>query len=291
MNPNDPISAPVSDPNEFAAQLGRAWLELHPRQDREHAVPGTRFRHSDAASCDRQLSYKLTDTEPTEPLSINSLWTFRVGQLVHDDWQPALARAFPDVQLEVKGTSLATDGSFHSDGTILWPTGELDVVEVKSINGFGFKFMVGSRGKARGPRHSALVQLACNTVSTEGARGGWLVYVSIENMSVKEAAKANFSPLDRMMKVTWYSRGQLEPIAAAEFNRVNRIIDLVDSDMLGARRIPDPELPADHIVTNPATGEWQVLDDQGATLELGSTWQCEYCAFRSKCIEDGPTPG
>lgn len=279
----------LNDPDAYNHALATAWLGLHD-DDPRPLVNGTRYRHSWAAKCSRALSYAITQTPESDPLTINSRWTFRLGQLVHDDWQAALTEAFPEAHIEVEGVNPTVDGGFHADGVIYLADDQALVVELKSINGFGFKRMIGTRSKPEGPRWSAVVQTALNAHATPNCVGALLTYISLENVSVNEAAKNNLSPIDRFMHTYRYSMADLNVIAKQEQLRVRKVLALVDDDMLGPRQIPDPEIPDDAVITDPASGRWEVLDSGGGTLDVGKTWHCDYCNQRSRCIEDGPSP-
>jgi hypothetical protein len=279
--------------------LARAWLELQGDTSLPHAVEGSRIRHSWAAKCARALRYEIDGVPASNPPDVASQWTFRLGHLVHDEIQGALVEMFPDCAIEVKYPNPEVDGSFTLDAEIRWndaPYSEVDgpgsdapvhVVEIKSINGFGFKKMIGTRGKAEGPRHSALLQLALNANATPGCTGGWLIYASLENISVGEAERNELSVLDRFLKVTWYPIDQLTPLAVLEEKRMRQVLDEADAGTKTARVIPDPDIPPDAVVIDPTKGTYAVLDANGGILDTGSTWQCDYCNFRTTCIEDG----
>lgn len=276
--------------------IARTWLEQRGDTSLPHAVKGSRIRHSWAAKCARALRYEVDGVAPTEPPDIASQWTFRLGHLVHDEIQAALVEAFPDCTIEVKHPNPEVDGSFTLDAEINWGGpekpewtrgSEVHVVEIKSINGFGFKKMVGTRGKAEGPRHSALLQLALNANATPGCMGGWLIYASLENISPNEADRNNLTVLDRFLKVTWYPVEQLTPLARLEEARMRQILDEADAGTPTARVIPDPDIPPGAVVTDPSKGTWVVFGQSGEKQDVGSTWQCGYCDHRTTCIEEG----
>jgi len=272
--------------------LARTWLEQQGDTSLPHAVEGSRIRHSWAAKCARALRYEIDGVPASNPPDVASQWSFRLGHLVHDEIQAALVEMFPNCAIEVKYPNPEVDGSFTLDAEIDWLTddgedAEAHVVEIKSINGFGFKKMIGTRGRAEGPRHSALLQLALNANATPYCRGGWLIYASLENISVGEAERNDLTVLDRFLKVTWYPIDQLTPLAKLEEERFRQVLDEADAGTPTPRVIPDPDIPAGAVVTDPTRGEWKVLDANGGILDTGTTWQCSYCNFRTTCIEDG----
>ncbi len=270
--------------------LARTWLEQQGDTSLPHAVEGSRIRHSWAAKCARALRYEIDGIPASNPPDVASQWTFRLGHLVHDEIQGALVKMFPDCEIEVKHPNLKVDGSFTLDAEIAWDAMgmEIHVVEVKSINGFGFKKMIGTRGKAEGPRASALLQLALNASATPRCTGGWLIYASLENVSVGEAERNNLSVLDRWLKVTWYPVEQLAPLAKAEEARMRQVLAEADAGEPTLRVIPDPDIPPGAVIIDPTKGMWGVRDkDHHGIVDTGTTWACDYCDHRSTCIEEG----
>lgn len=336
----------AGDVEVFRTAVSESWLEHYERVERERwgaddrpiEPAGARTRASWAANCARELGYKIMGEEQTEPPSIASKWTFRMGNLVGDDWQPALTAAF-DAELEVVGSYLDGEGGIHLDAKLtlddfcgacagagerfvvgLSAEGETDpcpecagtgdgrcqVVELKSRNGFGFKKMIGDRGTPEGPRTSEMTQLAIQAANTPGCIGGWLLVVALENLSVNAAEKAGVDEIGRFLKAYYFPIDQLRGIAEREEKRVARVLEIVDARLvaiaerkgghgpgddahlppLPPRAIPDPEIPAQARITDPASGRWELVVD-GELRDFGETWRCSYCSFRSRCIRDG----
>jgi hypothetical protein len=280
-------------PEAFTQGLARSWTALNPHEDRPHATEGSRFRHSWSGKCARALQYLIQGVEPSDPLGVESYWTFAVGQFAHDTWQAALEHMMPGVELEMGIPSIDVHGSASLDAGIFYDDGTAQAVEIKSLNGYGYKRMVGAGTKKEGPRSSAVLQLAMNahaladhTRVTE-VTGGWLLVVAVENISVGVAARSNISNLNRFMKAYYFTRAELEELAVPEVARVITVLKAVDARLMVPRVIPDPELPPNAMVTDPRTGTWQVLAGEGQVVDAGKTWHCDYCDFRSQCIEDG----
>lgn len=284
----------AGDSDMMRRLLARTWLEQRGDTSLAFAVEGTRVRHSWAGTCARALHYRIADVPESNPPDIASQWVFRLGHLIHDEWQQALAVMFPDCGIEVKHANPVIDGSFTLDAEIQWPhenqmdRGEVHVIEIKSTGGFAFKKQNGARGK-EGPRHTALLQLALNATATPGCTGGWLITAATENTSVGEAERHDLTTLDRFLLVHWYPLAQLSRLAELEQLRMNEVKANVDDGTLTPRIIPDPELPPGAKIDDPTTGSWSVKDRTGATVDVGKTWNCLYCSFQAKCLEDGPS--
>lgn len=308
----------------------------------DFAVPGTRFRASWAAKCARAMSYEilLHDAEvdvavshaagwprgteweeqhgrllaeaerwaPTEPMTVTNHWTFRLGSLVHEEIQRAVAGAYPGAGIEVK-VDLRPDvnGSGTMDvvitldkagalalGLICAPNHDafVIVIELKSINGFGFKSSAsGFKGGAQGPRHSAVVQ---GSLTATALDADLLVigYFSLEQIGPDLVKLVEYGEVGRFMAGWSFTADQFRPIAEREHRRVARILDLVDAGKLAPRAIDDPEIPTAARITDPMKGSkgmWVVVDKTTDTIvQSGQTWHCAYCNHRSRCNEDGP---
>lgn len=283
--------------------IARSWMTQHPHEDRPFAVEGSLFRHSWAGKCARQTRYYIEGRKETEPPDVAALWVFRMGQLVHDEIEPALQAIMPGVQLEVLCVSPDVDGSCSIDAMLNFGDGTHQTVEIKSLGGFGFKTAVGAGAKKEGPRHSSVAQLALNahaqraelaktkakSIGKEGMLGGWLIMVALENLSVGMAERANRSLTERFMEVVYYPIDELERIAEGEIERVRPILDAhkmstEDEYFITPRDLPEP---AGARVTNPKTGAYDILDDNGEVVDKGKTWMCDYCSYQSECIADG----
>ena len=115
------------------------------------------WRGSMAASCSRQIAYRITDTEISNPLTGADYWRFGLGTMVHNQLKPAIDRWLGKedgvTAIEEAEVELGDYGYGHVDLT-LKAGDKTIVVELKTINGTGFKKAIGGEG----PRHSALVQ-------------------------------------------------------------------------------------------------------------------------------------
>lgn len=159
-------------------------------------------------------------------------------------------------------------------------------IELKTIGGFGMKMLVGARGAAEGPRSSAFLQGALNGLASSADKVV-IVYLSLENLSQREAEKltANPKPWQKFAAEWSYEAEDFLPAAIKEVNRLKRIIEIVDEGGLPPRSIPI-EIPAGARIFDPMKGSWQVQDKDGMITDAGSWWGCQYCSFRDCCDED-----
>lgn len=251
--------------------------------------------------------------QPSNPTTIAGYWTFGLGTAVHEMfqeiivrdaatlWPGASVRIEPKVDLSVIGLA----GSAHTDAVIEWPAhvfvtepepgliiGEDHppkriAIELKSINGFGFKMAIGCRGDAEGPRDSAIVQGALNALALD-VDELVIINLSLESVSPREAQKMGWDESEEWRRFTaeWtFTREEFEPIARAEVKRMNNILTTHDAGLLVPRRVPGT--PPGARITDPSRGQWTVERD-GSILDVGTTWQCGYCNFRDRCTNDGP---
>ena len=112
----------------------------HPR-DLGLAIPEAGpYRGSYASKrCNRQLWYALTQTPESNPNDEASLWQFVLGHIVHDKVQSFANELFDGAEVEVNIdlNSIGIPGSAHADMVVEYK-GKKILVELKSINGFGF---------------------------------------------------------------------------------------------------------------------------------------------------------
>jgi hypothetical protein len=287
---------PVRDPL-FAQILADKWAEDYIDDEvRPTAVP-CRVRHSDAGKCSRALSYKLLGLTVSEPLTEADHYRFNMGTLVHDLFQSVATTLWPGATVETVG-SFGEPNEYgmvlsagHGDLNVQLPAKDDEPlghprhhVELKTINGYGFQRAIGLKGNAQGPRHSAVLQASLNALADDA---DWMtiVYLSLDVIGAKPAEQAGLAPWQRFCAEWRYPREEFEPLARAELARFNEVVMLADEGICAERWIPDPEIPEDALITNPAKGFWTV-QREGRIFNSGDTWHCGYCAYRTKCVED-----
>lgn len=253
--------------------------------ERPHAVAGTRFRHSNAAACARQIAYAALGVPASNPMDLAGMVVTGNGTAKHDEIQAVLMPA-TGLDIEVGCQIPGFDGSGSADG-FLMVDGDPPVKvcwEHKNIGGFAFKMAIGERGAAQGPKHAHVVQGALNALAGD-ADLLVITYMTWEAISVQIAQRKGFTEEGRVAAQWTFERSHWEPLARAEIERVTGILALLDDGQLPARKIPDPELPKAAVITDPTSGQWRVTAEDGDIVDAGTFWACAYCRFQDLCAE------
>ncbi len=283
--------APDPQPR-FISVLVDEWVDA--RDDDKPTALGTPFRHSDAGKCARAISYTAAGIPRSDPMDITGVWNTSLGSLIHDQWQAALQRWWPDASVEVKCSTVGADGSGHIDAvireyrpTILGDAPYTIAYELKTVGGFAFKGAVGAARKgtpAEGPKAAHLLQAAINGRAVD-ADEVIIGYLAKECISARVAKSYGISEVGRFAAEWTLTREQYEPLADLEAERVDGILGLVADGRLAARK--SPEMPPGAEVTDPETGAYEVRlrteDGEVTVTDTGSTWECDYCAHQSLC--------
>jgi hypothetical protein len=261
--------------------------------DRPHAVAGTRFRHSMAGACSRQVAFHALGVQSSNPMDLAGMVVTGNGTAKHDEIQTILmGRLGPALQIEVPCQVPGLDGSGSADGVFLQNRAD-DVAyervcwEHKNVGGFAFKMAIGERGAAQGPKWAHIVQAALNA-KAQDADLVVITYMTWEAVSVNLAKKKGLTEAGRVAAQWTFTREEWEPLADAEIARVSRILALLDEGVLPGRSFPDPELPVGNIVSHPPTGGWEHKDADGQILDAGTFWACGYCRWQDVCAQTKP---
>lgn len=275
---------------EYASAVAMGWYEKYLDAGKDElamAIEGARYRASWAHSCLRELQYRITKTEETDPASVADAWRFDVGHAVHDMVQDGVEAAFPTARREVKVDlrELGIPGAAHLDLLVEDDDGIKTAVEIKSINGFGFKKAATNfDGPPEGPRKSAVTQGALSALALDCDRLK-IMYFSLELLSPSVAAKAGLNgEVGRFVAEWTYERAEFEPIALAEVERVKGVLHHIALRQLAPRW--EPEMPLDARITDVTKGSWYEVDEQGLVVGSGRTWKCDYCSYRTRCGEE-----
>jgi hypothetical protein len=294
---------PDAEPR-FGHLLAEAWAarsqETHQksRADVEHYI-----RLGWAGKCARDIGYRLTDTPPSNPTDVDGYWRMGLGTMVHEQLQDVITELWPHAEVEkvVGAESDETFGFPASGRTDLFiieftdepRPGKRISVEFKTVNGFGFKSMIGAnKGPAEGPKTGALFQAALNG-RAHGADEVVIVYLAFECLSDRVldtlvAKNGGTADASRKFIAEWtYAMSDLDEMVDHELGRLKQIVRLVDAGELAPRFIP-LEMPPRSRIVNPATGAWEQAID-GNVLRGGTTWWCQYCNYRDICTADGPS--
>jgi hypothetical protein len=278
----------------FISVLVDSWAKGN--DEDKPTAKGTRLRHSDSGKCARALSFTAAGFRRSDPMDLSGVWNVSIGTELHTLWQAALVERFPSAQVEVVVGWGDLDASGHIDAVItLHPedTGKhrdwTVAYELKTIGGYGWKMAIGkARGPATGPKPEHMAQCAMNALAVD-ADEMVIGYLSKECVSAGTAGK--LSDLGRFAGEWSFSREAFEPIAIAEKARMKGILDLVDSGLLAARKVPF-EIPPNAEIVDPRTGRWEARED-GQIVDTGTYYMCAgYCSYRTLCAstESGRIP-
>lgn len=241
--------------------------------------------------------------EPSNPPTIADSWRMGIGSMVHEAIEKVLPLAYPGAECEVKVKAHDLDLSMHADvvvrlpsvettdpesGEIMTVPGKVTVIEIKTINGFGFKRALGAarRGDVpEGPRSSAVLQAALTGAEVD-ADEIVVLYLSLELIGKGIAEGRGMSVIDTFCAEWTYPRDEYLPLAQREQTRMQAVVDAVEAGELAPRSISD--LPKGARITNPLKGAWEQRDEAGdKILNVGNTWQCGYCWDLDRCTADG----
>lgn len=286
---NQPTSSPF-----LADILAQAWYARYIERRGEGyapAIPELPYRASSAGfRCDRQLYATLNKVTPSDPFGVADAWRMELGSMVHADLQSLLDELVKvdsswKSEVVVDLRPIGISGSAHADlvwytevGGVLTPD---TVVEVKTINGFGFKRSATNfKGAADGPRSGHILQGAMPAAAL-GAKRLVILYISLENVSPALAAAYSASEVGRFMAEWAYNVADLQPMIQREAARIARVTRYGPDDPVPSAEIHDTEYPLGATIMN-ASGRWE-LREGDKLISAGKTWYCDYCDWRSWC--------
>lgn len=279
-------SSPDAEPrfvHLLVAEMAAANLEAGPKP----TAFGTRVRHSDAGKCARAIGYRAIGLPDSDPMDLPGVWVTSLGTLIHERWQEALRRTYPDAEIEPKLGIEGFDASGHADAVVTLPDRKV-LVELKTTGGFSYKMKVGERGNPEGPSYEHLLQAALNGVAVD-ADEIVIAYIATEAISRQAASrKPHLTEMSRFCAEWTFTRDEFEPLAAMERARLQGILDVVDGGELPKRIIPSPELPHRAEIVDPSKGRWEVRNNEGEIVDTGTFWACMYCSFQSVCATTKP---
>jgi hypothetical protein len=273
-------------PAPLVELLMAEWARLdEDSQTRPMADVDARVRHSWAGMCAHRIGLAVGGEEPSDPLTLGSLWRFAVGRAIHTLWQPTLAEAlktqgWTDVTVELPLLANVPLASGHADLCGVDPDGYRTMFECKSVNGYGYKMIVGAVGDEAGPRESDFLQGAVNADAYQADRLV-IFYVSLETIGEKIAERAGFDELTRYATTFTYDRPDWEAAASRERGRWDLIVSAVDAGLPVPRVIPG--YPDGAVIVDPSRGRWEISDINGYVTDSGTAWQCNYCPYQTLC--------
>jgi hypothetical protein len=289
----------------FVTAIALAWYQeyLDQGKDVREMAFDTPFRASDAGFCSMSLGLTLLERagmgEQSNPPTLSDTWRMNLGTMIHSAMEHYLPLAFPGAKCEIVGETIDGGASFHADvlieeqladGDPRWGTETntgwwRTLFELKSINGVGFKSAtIGYRKTSppEGPRSSAVLQasLAAESFDCDEVVVG---YLSMECIGGAIAKANGLDDIGKFAAEWTVARNEFLPLAQAERARMKWILATVDAGRLPERTIPD--LPEGAIITDPSTGAWSVVGESPLQiLDVGTTWQCNYCRHQRSCV-------
>jgi len=258
---------------------------------------GTPLRYSSTFGCGRQQGYAGLGVAPTEPMDEAGAWATGLGTIIHEKLQDSISRKFPSAEFEVASQLGDISGSCDaliavSEFAPLEPLWSIDfnkgngthvLYELKTMGTYSFDKQVGwnrmrgTQNEAEGPALKAIAQAGINALGIEASFNGavrieWLVMGSItfEALSKNKAANMGVEGTNRFLAEFYVPRSEWEPIAQEELERMKNLAWSIDQGYLPDRYGVDDN--GNPILLNPNTKKF---------------WQCDYCAFRTLCEQDG----
>ncbi len=162
-----PTPAQEGDPPRrprIVTRLAEKWVEQFGNEFADVAIPEAGpYRMSWASTrCDRALQYKLAGVEMSNPPDLGSVYRMNIGTMLHRAFQGVMADTFGDDwedEIVVDLRPLGIPGSGRIDGAQHLDVGWVPV-ELKSINGFGFKMAATTRSRTHRKDHGRVT--ACS---------------------------------------------------------------------------------------------------------------------------------
>ena len=275
----------TSDTRLFIHRIAEHWAQ---GSEAPSTPDDMRWRGSQAGFCARKIAYDTLGLDMTDPPSTADYWRMGLGSVVHELLEPAI-KAWLDtddtVEIEEEvSVQLGEHGYGHVDLVLRTRTDpqQTIVLELKTINGFGYKMSVEN---GQGPRHSHVLQgaLYANALDADLLVIG---YLSMENIAPNRAAAKGIDDIGRFATEWHFTPDEFVPLAEQETGRLtaitNQVHETQDATTVGMRfSHSDPDIPFPAEITDPATGRWEY------ETSYGKVWQCRYCDYQTRCVADG----
>lgn len=272
------------------AVLAAQWQTAEPKE----TALGTRFRHSAAGGCARQLGFAALGVAPSDPMDLSGAWQTGLGTLVHealqDAWETANPALAPYREMKVRSWE---DGSGHIDG---YDPALREGREVKTTGEYGFCRIAGlpagygAPKPAEGPKPEHRLQAGLNVLGMRAAgldvESFRFTYLWLSALSHGRAARAGVDrdSADRFCSEWVKDANKLSALGDREVLRQRGVAEIVDAGYIPGRGIgfPGGEWPEDAVVDDVGSSRWV----SASTGETGKAWSgqlCSYCPFRSRC--------
>ena len=283
------MSAPVSiDRRMLVHRIAENWKE---GSEAPYTPETMRWRGSWAGMCARMVAYKSLGVEQTNPPSLADYWRMGLGSVVHELLEPAVQKWVADspglTAEEEVDVTFDSEGYGHVDMVLTTEGGQKVVLELKTINGFGFKRAVEDH---EGPRHSHILQgsMYANALDADLLIIG---YLAMELISPGRAASKGIDDVGRFAAEWHFTRDEFVPLAQEEERRLAGITTEVhrqgDATVIPRRfSLSDPDIPFPAEIKDAHSGTWELRDNEGHSLDIGRAWQCRYCDYQKRCVSD-----
>jgi len=238
-------------------------------------VSDTLSRHSSAASCLKQVALRRDGVEE-EPMDGAGISVTAYGTIIHEMWQRAVEWKWPGRFAFEVGSTLQGLTSGSCDAL---STEESRVLELKTSGGFSYKYLVGERGAAQGPKSAHMVQLALNVVGHNTA-SGTLIYLATEAISGGAAERKSIDDVTRFGAQWTFSREQLQPLADEWLDQLSWIKKHPTAEV--PRFVPHEQPRKSRL--NPESGAWTLVED-GEVVDTGTIWGGSLCSHYCSVVE------
>jgi len=260
-----------------------AW-DHHSQSLREEEGPkptaaGTLMRVSDTGSCLRQRGFAAAGIPECEEIDGPTLLAFQLGTSIHESLQAAVARVWPDAEIEtpidLRSTGVSLSG--HTDGVIDVDGGI--VLEFKTVGSWAAKNVW-----LNGPKREHVAQAALYAMGVE-AEAVLMVYVAKEKAWASKELPSGIAPGDMRewllpMHQADYRLGDLSPyeLAQQELEWFAEVEQSVKEGFLPRAQAPNDD------------GDLEFVEYPGpyGVQSKGGYWGCRYCRHNQTCAQVGP---
>lgn len=274
----------TADTRLFVQRIAEHWAN---GSEAPSTPDDMRWRGSWAGMCARKIAYDSFGAEKTDPPTTADYWRMGLGSVVHELLEPAIQSWLDtDDTVEIEEepiVQLGEHGYGHVDLVLRTKTDpqQVIVLELKTINGFGYKRCVES---GEGPRHSHVLQ-GSMYANALGADLLVIGYLSMENIAPARAEAKGIDDIGRFATEWHFTPDEFGPLAVQECDRLTAITNEVHetgNPVAIGRRFShsDPDVPFPAEITDPATGRWEY------ETSYGRAWQCRYCDYQTRCVSD-----
>ncbi len=289
----------VDTGSEIVTPALPAWSKNRPyfgddRADNEMGASG-------AGGCSRELGFRMSGVEKTDPMTESGFHSTGMGSLIHDAIQAELivnppsgyskVRAELPFRLPIPGTPLEiysqADLCFYVGKGVNAPIDE--VCDIKSLAPFGLRMKVTKEGPDRG--HLLQNTMAMRALGVDKGRIAYLATAELKGRDrlVTEPGKDDFRG-NRYAEFT-YTMDDMSDALDDELIRFARVWEITQQEGHPPTRVPAAipgAMPKGARIVDPESGAWQLWvkreNGEPALMDSGSTWRCRYCDWQTACV-------